>query len=83
MGFQNFIFIVKKKHFVCDCYRYLIVMIFHKTSDYISSFQGHFQYAVSDLLNYNRYTPFELIQFFFFFLPGLFSAESLELWHAW
>lgn len=71
-------FIVKKKHFVCDCYRYLNVMIFHKTSDYISSFQGHFQYAVSDLLNYNRYTPFELIQFFFF-LPGLFSAESLEL----
>lgn len=72
-------FIVKKKHFVCDCYRYLNVMIFHKTSDYISSFQGHFQYAVSDLLNYNRYTPFELIQFFVFFLPGLFSAESLEL----
>lgn len=69
-------FIVKKKHFVCDCYRYLNVMIFHKTSDYISSFQGHFQYAVSDLLNYNRYTPFELIQVF---LPGLFSAESLEL----
>lgn len=60
-------FIVKKKHFVCDCYRYLNVMIFHKTSDYISSFQGHFQYAVSDLLNYNRYTPFELIQFFVFF----------------
>lgn len=60
-------FIVKKKHFVCDCYRYLNVMIFHKTSDYISSFQGHFQYAVSDLLNYNRYTPFELIQFFCFF----------------
>lgn len=56
-----------KKHFVCDCYRYLNVMIFHKTSDYISSFQGHFQYAVSDLLNYNRYTPFELIQFFWFF----------------
>lgn len=67
MGFQNFIFIVKKKHFVCDCYRYLIVMIFHKTSDYISSLQGHFQYAVSDLLNYNRYTPFELIQVFFCF----------------
>lgn len=67
MGFQNFIFIVKKKHFVCDCYRYLNVMIFHKTSDYISSLQGHFQYAVSDLLNYNRYTPFELIQVFFFF----------------
>lgn len=60
-------FIVKKKHFVCDCYRYLNVMIFHKTSDYISSFQGHFQYAVSDLLNYNRYTPFELIHFFCFF----------------
>lgn len=56
-----------KKHFVSDCYRYLNVMIFHKTSDYISSFQGHFQYAVSDLLNYNRYTPFELIQFFCFF----------------
>lgn len=67
MGFQNFIFIVKKKHFVCDCYRYLNVMIFHKTSDYISSLQGHFQYAVSDLLNYNRYTPFELIQVFFVF----------------
>lgn len=60
-------FIVKKKHFVCDCYRYLNVMIFHKTSDYISSLQGHFQYAVSDLLNYNRYTPFELIQVFLFF----------------
>lgn len=64
-------FIVKKKHFVCDCYRYLNVMIFHKTSDYISSLQGHFQYAVSDLLNYNRYTLFELIQVFFFYLACL------------
>lgn len=64
-------FIVKKKHFVCDCYRYLNVMIFHKTSDYISSFQGHFQYAVSNLLNYNRYTPFELIQVCFFYLACL------------
>lgn len=65
MGFQNFIFI--GKNILCDCYRYLNVMIFHKTSDYISSFQGHFQYAVSDLLNYNRYTPYELIQVFVFF----------------
>lgn len=67
MWASKILFLLLRKNILCVTVRYLNVMIFHKTSDYISSLQGHFQYAVSDLLNYNRYTPFELIQFFFFF----------------